>query len=59
MLTSRDNEYEEANTSRRMTLRKFFKTIFSADCGSTKTLQERKWYMRDMFLEVVVGLMHC
>ena len=27
--------------------------------GSTRTLQDRKWLMRDMFLEVVVGLMHC
>ena len=24
-----------------------------------KTLQDRKWLMRDMFLEVVVGLMYC
>ena len=27
--------------------------------GSIKTLQDRKLHMQDMFLEVVVGLMHC
>ena len=43
----------------RSRIQKCFQRWQRKNRGSTKTLQDRKWHMRDMFLEVVVGLMHC